>query len=440
MRPDLGCLMRPAVLWCCVLAAGVLLPYHARAQLVGAERVLVSVSNADETADTLHALDPEPGATPVKLFDFTGHPRDQTGRILGLRVSADGGMIYFSSDNNYVYGPARRNVFRIASDGGWVEQITPGPNSGLWGQAGPYGLVAAKVTRPDGSAWSSCPVFLEGVGMQYSEADGSAAFPQVPRGPRWIVAYRPGSTVHDAKTVNVEPGLSVQVFLTPNSDGRTNLEHPIPAGDRIYYLLWPNTIQWTDVEGIVANPVYTAGGTGVGITDVDGYDVGPRTARLAVMDYQTGCPTNRGLYLTDKDGGDVRLLVDLKQDFNWSGGGEVFWSPDETRLAFKAQYGPYVYFVVADATSGAILGSVGFADQSYTIHNARLHGWSPDGGRLLFSHWAPSQPANHMLAKVRVGANGAIDGNSTVQLLSGAVVSSATWARLGQAASAVKGR
>jgi len=349
-------------------------------------------------------------------------------------------MVYFSSDNCYVYTPARRNVFRIASDGSWVEQITPGPASGLWGLPGPYGTISGRVSKADGSAWSSCPVFLEGVGMQYSNGEGLFSFAQVPAGPRWIVAYRPGHSVHEAKSVQVDPGGQLRVDLTPDSDSRANFERPVEFGGRIYHTLWPNSIRWTDVDGATATAVYAAGGAGVGIVDVDGYDVGPVSGRLAIMDYQTGCPTNRGLYIADKDGSAPQLLVDLKQDFNWGGAGEVFWSPDETKLAFKAQYAQYVYYVVVDASSGALLGSVGFADSNYTIFNAALHGWSPDGGWLLFSYWPPNQPSSHTLAKVRVSAGGAIDGNSTVQLMTGVVVSGATWGRLGPPAAAVKGK
>ncbi len=99
------------------------------------EKILVSVSNSTWTDDVLYTLNPD-GSGQASLFDFHSHPKHTAGRILQPCVAADGGAIYFSSDNAYAYTPASRNLFRIASDGSWWDQITPGPNSGSWNQ--PY--------------------------------------------------------------------------------------------------------------------------------------------------------------------------------------------------------------------------------------------------------------------------------------------------------------
>ena len=95
------------------------------------EKIIVSISNDTWTDDTLYTMNPSGGGL-TKLFDFHSHPKDTTGRIFQPRVAPDGSAIYSSSDNAYLYTPASRNLFRIASDGSWWDQITPDSNSGRW--------------------------------------------------------------------------------------------------------------------------------------------------------------------------------------------------------------------------------------------------------------------------------------------------------------------
>ncbi len=117
---------------------------------------------------------------------------------------------------------------------------------------------------------------------------------------------------------------------------------------------------------------------------------------------------------------------------NWCGAQEVFWSPDESRLAAKAcyvlNYQWYTYLVIFDAATGAILGNASFP-ANYTMFNVGLHGWSPDGRWLLFSMWI-TDTSNGVLAKVPVAADGSLNVAGTVNLLTNTHISGATWGRL----------
>ena len=42
------------------------------------------------------------------------------------------------------------------------------------------------------------------------------------------------------------------------------------------------------------------------------YDIAPTSGNIAIMDYVDGRPTNSDVYLADKDGNNVQLLLDLK--------------------------------------------------------------------------------------------------------------------------------
>jgi hypothetical protein len=394
------------------------------------EKILVSISSGDALPDdTLYIMDPD-GNGQARLFDFHGQPMHQTGGIWQLRIASDRRSIYFCSDHGYIHTPASSNLFRIAADGNRCEQLTPGPNSGRWNQPGPYGTVEGIVTQPNGEPLGNSTVCLEGVGLTYSDPDGSFRFEDVPEGVRWIVAYKPGDTPCDSLAISVAAGVTHTVNLTPYSDYRMSFERPILHRERLYHVLGPHELRWIQPGDSTPTIVYTATGSGVGIPAVGGFDVAPSSGRLVIVDYLEGCPTNRGLYLADGDGKDLRLLVDMKADFNWCGAGEVFWSPDETRLALKGCYNWQTGLMVFDLASGSFLGWIYF-DKRYTLYNVELHGWSPHGEWLLCSYWL-EQPGATVLSKVKVDAAGSPDPSTATNLLSGVAVSGATWGMLGE--------
>ena len=403
------------------------------------EKILVSIANTAWDDDTLYTLNPD-GSGQTKLFDFHNHPRDPSARIWQPRVAPGGGSIYFSSDNAYLYTPASRNLFRIASDGSWWDQITPDVNSGLWNQPGPYGIVEGTVEQLDGTPWAGSSVYLEGMDIQYSEADGSFRFENVPEGKRWIVAYEPGDpTSFDAEEILVTNGAPWNATLVPGSDAYIEFQYPAVYGNRIYHTLGFMSIEYTDVNASSFTTVYQVSGT-CSFPNVGGFDVGSQTGKLAIMDYATGCPTNRGLYMADKDGNNLQLLVDMKEtDTNWCGAEEVFWSPDESKVAFKAcydfGYGWQTHLFVYDATTGGYLGGITFTDTNYTLVNVTLHGWSPAGNGLLYSYWL--DPANTSLDKIAVNSDGSLDFGSITTLLANVRLSGATWGELGTAACTV---
>jgi hypothetical protein len=400
------------------------------------EKILVPISNDTATDDTLYSLNPD-GSGLTKLFDFHNHPKHTTGHILQPRIAPDGGAIYFSSDHAYVYTPASRNLFRIAPDGSWCDQITPGPNSGLWNQPGPYGTVEGTIRRSDGTPSGNSPVFLEGMGLEYSQPDGSFRFENVPQGERWIVAYWPGSTVYDAQAISVVAGTTWHLDLVPNTDYRTSFEYPVPFGDRVYYLLGPDEIQWTDVNASVYTNVYTVPKDGcISLPTVKGFDVAASTGKLAIMDcHGDGCLKNQGLYIAGQDGNDPQLLVDMKADYNWGSvllPQGVFWSPDGSKIAFDGSYSGNPVMVIYDAATGSYLGGIPFPATWDTTYGVHLCGWSPDGGWLLYllETFRVAQLAERMLSKIRVAADGSLDTTSVVNLLTNPNVADATWGRL----------
>jgi hypothetical protein len=401
------------------------------------EKILVAVGASGGAPDsTLYTLNPD-GSGQACLFDFHAHPKDTTGGIWNPRIAPAGDAIYFASDNAYLYTPASRNLFRVGADGSWWEQLTPGPNSGRWNQPCPCGVVQGIVRDGAGNPWADRPVFLEGKDMLYSGADGRFRFDNVPTGTRWLVAYRGGGQdVFDAQVVSVLDGITTEAELSPDTSYRMEFGRPVPHGNRIYHVLAPHKIQWTSVGFTPPVEVYVTTGACTGIPDIDGFDVAPTTGRLAIVNYQQGCGADdtehQGLYLADKDGNNPQLLVNMMADYNWCGAQEVFWSPDESRLAAKACYALnyqwYTYLVIFDATTGTVLGSANFP-VNYTMFNVGLHGWSPDGRWLLFSMWT-TDASNGVLAKVPVATDGGLDVAGTVNLLTNTHISGATWGRL----------
>ena len=403
---------------------------------VTGEKILVSLSN-DTTGwsdDTLYAINPADGSGQTKIFDFHNKPNNSplsTGEIWAPRISADGKQIYFHSEFAYAYTPARRNVFSISSNGATMDQVTPGEKSGMWGETG-NSTVSGQVRKGDGSGWSGAPVYLEGMNMVYAGADGSFSFNNVPSGVRWLVAYKPGDLPFDSTPVNVVSNLNnTGLTLTPSSDWRANFQYPVPYGDRIYY----NTgaLKWTDTDFSAEHLVYTSPPDAcTGIPDVDAFDVGRVTGKIAVYDYQEGCGVgnnnHNGIYTLDKDGGSKTLVADLLNASGWGDAlqPQVFWSPDESRLAFKGLYNWYQVLVVLDVSNSAILG-VAYADN--TSQTLTLHGWSPDGNWLLYSVY-DGDKTKTTLAKIQVKTDGSIDLSTDTPLLTNQPISGATWGTL----------
>lgn len=420
------------------LLAGVLwMPGSFLAQAAGSstleEKIIVSLANESWTDDTLYAMNPD-GTGMNAIFDFHSHPRQPTGRIWQPRVGPDGETILFSSDNTHLYTPADRNLFRVASGGSWWDQITPGPNSGVWNAPCPCGSVEGFVRKSEGGIWANSPVYLEGVGMRSAGLDGFFRFTNVPQGERWIVAYRPGgSTMFDAQVISATPASVTTIDLTPDLDVRRNYQYPVihadthPPSERVYHKFGLNMIQWTDINATTYTTVYSTTGSCIGIPDVDGFDVGASSGNLLIADYQDGCAGHRGIYAATGDGDALHLLVDMKADPQWCGVQEVYWSPDETKIAFKACYAAHTHIAVHNAFTGGLIDHFYFRDPSAPLDNVAFHGWSPDGRWLLVSSW-PGDPNRGVLSKIQVGPDGTFDDPPVmIHLLIGTRISGATW-------------
>ncbi len=423
-----------------ILAAGTAVltfTHHADAEetaVQATEKILVSLSNntTSWSDDTLYTINPSDGSGKTKLYDFHNHPKLTTGEIWAPRISKDGKQIYFHSEHAYLYTPARRNAFRIVSDGSGLDQITPGENSGVWGQTG-NSTVSGWVKKSNGDPYVNAPVYLEGMSSTHSGADGSFSFQNVPSGVRWLVAYRPGDTPFDSTTVNVVTGVNNSgLLLVPNSTLRSNFEFPVAYGSRIYYN-GNQSVQWTDLNFANQHTVYTPSAVEcTTLSTVDAFDVASTSGKLAVFDHHgDGCNDNVGLYITDKDGGNKQTLLNMWNDTNWSVSllpVEIFWSPDESKIAFQGIYQSWQVLVVIDANTGAILGHA-YADTGSEI--LTLHGWNPAGDWLLFSSYDGS-PTQSTLSKVKINGDGSFDLASVVDLMSNQPISGATWGNLNE--------
>ncbi len=387
------------------------------------EVIIFSLTDPVKDDGKLFIMNPQGGKT-QEIFSFHTHPKIRKGSIYTPRIAKDGKTIYFSSDNAFAYTPFRANIFRVASDGSWVDQITPNSNSGRWDVGCPCGIVKGKVLHPGSKMpWGGCPVFLEGKGMVYSGSNGTFTFKDVPSGVRFVVGYKPGSSVFDAKPINVVPDTEIDVVLVPNSNYKTGFYSPIPVKEKVYFKFGMSEIQWTDVEATHYNEVYKAKGVCSGIADIDGFDVNPQTEAIAVMDYQTGCTTNRGLYLISK--GNISLLWDMKQENGISGGRGVYWTYNGKRLAVEVSYNNITYIIIIDVEKKRFLSSFPFPN-GYTIYDIELYGFSPSGEWLLFSYRIPSTD-KWVLTKIRVNKDGILDANSMVSLFKSSLLTGATW-------------
>ncbi len=401
------------------------------------EKIVFSLTDPVKQDSAIFIMDPE-GAKVEKIFDFYLHPKHPTGSIYDVRLSGDGRMIYFSSNNAFAYTPFSTNIFRVTSDGSWIDQITPDSNSGKWEEGCPCGTVKGKVLKPSTKEpWGGCPVFLEGKKMVYSQEDGTFVFDKVPIGVRFIVAYRPGSMIYDAKPISVFSKKETTITLIPNNNYRTGFYKPIPVGKRIYFRFGQSEVKWTGEEATFYHNIYTAKGACTGVPDIDGFDVNEKTGTIAIMDYQTGCTTNRGVYITDIDGKNLSLFWDMKTDNKFSDGGEVFWSHNGRMLLTKVSYNSLAYFVLIDAENKKFLSSFSFP-KNYTIHDLTLFGFSPSDDWVLFSYRLPNTD-KWVLTKMKIGENGVLDANSLVSLFKSTILTGATWGILNPPSSPPEG-
>jgi TolB protein len=107
-------------------------------------------------------------------------------------------------------------------------------------------------------------------------------------------------------------------------------------------------------------------------------DWSPDGQRIAFGSY--GRTTGEGLYVMNRDGGDMQLVSSL---FSATG---PDWSPDGLQIAFAAGGLESIYLVDADGSGERVLAP---SEQIDAFFDVRLFHptWSPDGARVAFGAW-----------------------------------------------------
>lgn len=391
-------------------------------------KILVSIANESNDDASIFQLD-ESGNIEKELFNFKNQPLVKTGNIYNLNSNSDGSAIYFSSDNAQFYSLSSRNVFKLSSNGNNLSQITPGPYSGQTPLNVATGSVKGRITDSQGIPYSGAAIFMEGLPFIYSDANGYFKFDNVPQGHRWITGYKPASLVYQSLPVYVTPNLTSEVELVPYTDYKSRFEMPKEFNGKIYYIANNLELYKINPNGENREKIFST----IGLTGIGGFDIANQDGQIILSDFRTGTPEQRGLYTCDQNGNNLSLFLDFKQDNNWGDLGEVFWSPDKSKIALKASYNYYTYIVIIDVNSKNILGTVYF-DQNYTIYNVDLHGWSPDGKWLLYSNWL-EKPDFSTLAKIKVGSDGSLNPNDNINLIVNRNISSACWTKVNNSSS-----
>ncbi|PIE64135.1 MAG: hypothetical protein CSA26_09735 [Desulfobacterales bacterium] len=418
--------------------------------ILAADQGTILVAVKDSPSDVLYTVNPVTGEY-KKFFDFTNHPKDDTGSILSPRVSPDGKLILFHSNNSYIWGPAFNNLFSINGRGGNRNQITPGAHSGQWMQG--TGVVTGKVFIPATSGGErvavNALVYLEGMDPVYTDTSGNFRIENAPTGARWLVAYYPGATQYfDCASVNVIPGtttgpLTLSIAPSGFMTSRANFEQPIYYDGRVYHL--PNaglanlTIKYTDLAGEHGPTTVYATQMDTCFADVHTYDVGSKTGKLLFVNYQNGCNNQEyhsGIYTADKDGNNLQIIYNMAANTStytgwppngiFTGDFQILWNWQETRFAIRGPY--YIegnkYHAIHIFSADGIMLSSAWGDT--TSQYLYLHGWSPDGNWLLYSQKeGPSAPSS--LHKIRVQENGRFDMSSDVTIFSSTFINGATW-------------
>jgi len=395
----------------------------------GEDRIAYVISEGVPENGKVYSIKSD-GSDSEFLFDFSKHPKDKTGIIKDL--NSEGGKLYFSSNNNYVYGPARYNLFEILPGQYFFHQLTPGENSGVWGISGSE-KVTGSVKDSAGNPYVGSPVFLEGKGMVYTDAIGEFEFTNVASGDYWLNAYRGGgSDVHESKYIHISNyATSGPWQLIPDTGDRWSYEKPVVYGDRVYYIhsYYSNiSIKYVNKQASIPHTEVLKYDSPQCGGEFDAFDVGKKSGKMVVIKFEQGSSCG-GVYMADKDGRDFHLVVDMTQwgalvDYPGTQR-QIFWNNDESQFVMNAKiqdqnYNTYGYMYLFDS-DGNYLADVYKPSSIMTVY-----GWSPDGEWVLYSLSPESDPSKKTLAKIKI-VNDDFDISTNIILVKDASISGATW-------------
>ncbi len=412
---------------------------------IAEEKIIVSLGDANSGSSVicrLYSMNPD-GSQLKPLFSFEQQVASDA-RILKPRLSSDQQHILFSSDFDKIRTPTSANIFSFNMENKALQQVTPYPNFGVFNNTCPdCGTVTGVVQNSQGLTLSRSLIFLEGIQKIVSSDDnGQFRFDNVPSGAHFIIAYRPDTlSVYASSLLFVSSVGTTNITLTPDQGNKLSIHSPVSFENRLYFILGYE-LDWLDINGNSREDYYKkvysslSNSQCIGIPDI-GFDVAPRSGRLLIMDYIDGCPSNRGVYLADKDGNNVQLLLDFKAEnsplhLSGLGENELFWSPDESKIALESTLNPDFFgydfgavIAVLDANRGEILSIIPF-NKNITTVNLEFHGWSPKGDALLMSSWTDSVETGE-LVRVPVDAQGIANTEAATSLINGRNICGATW-------------
>lgn len=303
-------------------------------------------------------------AAPALLCLFAALPLTTAAQTAAAKEKAPTGKIVFQStqgSDGYV-----NDIYVMDSDGKRQTRLTDDPADDT-----------TPVWSPDGSKIA----FLSnrrsnGFELYLMDADGGNQRPLRDEAP--IVPFN-FQWSPDGTRLSYSDGFDVYVVEVAGTAAPVNVSGSKPAGSRDLEAGWsPDggrlvVRNSTDCGGCTDLHVINSadGGGRVALVTGPGFDVAPRWSPSGQFIAYEGDRGERGIYVVPADGTGSEVKVSGTVG-SWGG---PTWSPDGSRLAFRAGLGD-VYVVNADGTGLMHLGDVPATSGDIF--------WSPDGTKVAF--------------------------------------------------------
>jgi Tol biopolymer transport system component len=193
--------------------------------------------------------------------------------------------------------------------------------------------------------------------------------------------------MHDSTLTLIDPSTGRRIDLGPTfDDGDTTGPVWSPDGTRIVFGVRGGSLYSVDVGSGDRSLLVPLSGN---LDSIDGIEWSPDGAHVAILaDLIEGL---RRLYVMNADGSGLRVLVNDFEPGDWPGwfpddpSQQTAWSPDGTRLTYRAFSGPNerelrIWTVSLDGSAPSLVAS-------HTNGECCIDGgpvWSPDGSQIAF--------------------------------------------------------